>query len=246
MPSELYVVRAINKITFEFCNKTFSNGFEGIDLLVREWSISKINDRAYMFGHPGENKHLCTGKTWKWDLENQVNAPWMQWLKEEAERTQPPTSSTSAYQWLTKYYMPDNSVSETYSFRPGTYEGDAWTGTPKDGDGYFLPAPTSVDEVTSLDTENDPVYFGESNWGNPQQYELAFTVWQRTEEDGGSWKNPYTYRAVSDDSKFNIQSLFRSTHLVVKVTFLSGMGRPDFEIDVHPYGSYELDPVFGL
>lgn len=261
VPGELYVVRAINKITFEFVNNTYSNGFEGLDLLIREWSISKINDRAYLFGHPDGNGDLFNDTT---DSGDEVNAPWMLWLKKQAEESQLPQSGDYKPLWLTEYFMP-NGESGTYSFRPGIYEGKAWEGTPQDSDGYVLSAPDENTVTSTISTENDPVYFGESysayfdksysayfdksdSDAKTQQYELAFTVWQRTEEDGGSWKNPYTYRAVStvDDSNFNIQSLFRSTHLVMKVTFHSGMGRPDFEIDVHPYGSYELDPVFGL
>lgn len=250
LPSELYVVRAINKITFEFCNKTYSTekNFDGIDLLIREWSISEINKQAYLFGHPGDNGNLFSGKTS--DFYDQVNAPWMQWLKEEAEKTQSPDYKPY-YEWMTEYSMP-NKVSERYSFRPGTYTGSASTGTAKDSDGYVLPAPAD-NTGTMLSTEEYPVYFGESHSGTPQQYELAFTVWQLTQEqkeNGESWNNPYTYRAIStatsDDNNFNLQSLFRNTHVVVKVIFSSGLGRPDMQVDVHPYGNYELDPVFGL
>lgn len=251
LPSELYVVRAVNKITFEFSNETYSaeNDFEGIDLLVREWSISKVNSHAYLFGHPGSNGSLFGGRTS--DYYYQVNAPWMQWLKSEAENSQRP-DYRPYYKWLTEYSLPSVSSAQTYTYRPGYYSGAAAAGTPEDGDGYVLPAP-SGSAGTSLSTEDTPVYFGESHSGNPQRYELAFTVWQRTKEQkekGESWNNAYTYRAVSsvefDPEGFSLQSLFRNTHVVVKVAFRSGLGRPDMEVDVHPYGSYELDPGFGL
>ncbi len=251
LPSELYVVRAINKITFEFYNNTYSNAndLEGIDLLIREWSISDVNSHAYLFGHPGDNGNLFSGKTS--DFYNQVNAPWMQWLKGEAEKSQSPDYKPY-YEWLTEYTLPSNTTHGTYSFRPGTYTGAALTGTAKDSDGYVLPAPND-NNGTMLSTEDDPVYFGESHSGNPQKYELAFTVWQLTKEqkeNGETWNNPYTYRATStisaDDTDFNLRSLFRNTHVVVKVTFRSGLGRVELHVDVHPYGNYELDPGFGL
>lgn len=251
LPSDLYVVRAMNKITFEFCNNTYSTAedFEGVDLLIREWSLSEVNSSAYLFGHPGNNGDLFSDRTS--DLRNQVNAPWMQWIKEEAEKSQSPEYKPY-YQWLTEYAMPSNTTRRICTFRPGNYAGAASAGTPSDEDGYVLPAPDSNRE-TSLTTEDMPVYFGESHSGNPQQYELSFTVWQRTEEQkaaGKSWNNPHTYRAKSTisspDNNFNLRSLFRNTHVVVKVTFRTGVGEVSPVVEVHPYGSYELDPTFGL
>ncbi len=251
LPSELYVVRASNKITFEFTNNTWSaeDDFDGIDLLVREWSISEVNSHAYLFAHPGANGNLFAGIAS--DYYYQVNAPWMQWLKDEAEKSQS-SDYRPYYRWQTEYSMPSVSKAHTYSYRPGTYSGAASEGTPADSDGYMLPAP-SGSAGTTLSTEDCPVYFGESHPGNPQRYELAFTVWQRTKEQkekGESWNNPYTYRITSsasaDAGDFCLMSLFRNTHVVVNVSFRSGLGRPDLEIDVHPYGSYELDPGFGL
>ncbi len=251
LPSELYVVRAMNKITFEFCNNTYSTAedLEGIDLLIREWTLSEVNSHAYLFGHPGANGDLFSGRTS--DLYSQVNLPWLQWLKEEAENSQQPEYKPY-YQWLTEYSMSANSTRATYSFRPGYYAGAASSGSPSDADGYVLPAPDS-DRAVVLSTEEIPVYFGESHSGNPQRYELSFTVWQRTAEQkaaGKSWSNPHTYRATSTvstaDDNFNLQSLFRNTHVVVKVSFRSGMGLVEPVVEVHPYGKYELDPIFGL
>lgn len=236
VPDELYVVRAINKITFDFVNATKDTaaGNDGIELLVKEWSISSINTGAsYLFAHPGKNGTLFDNDTNK----NNHNALWMQWLEKEAGRSQ---SDGYEPQWLTEYDMPADAKHGEYSFAPAD---------PQKNEGYILPKPT-VDKNTEVtfSTENDPVYFAESRSvaSGPQQYELAFTVMQK---ENGEWNNEYTYRATSSPSEwadFNLQSLFRSTYVKVTVTFRSGIGHPDFDIDVHPYGSYELEPDFGL
>ena len=245
LPGKLYVVRAVNKISFEFRNMTCSDEDEqdGIELLVREWSISEINNGgSYLFGHPGDNGNLYADK--ETDYYYNVNAPWMQWLYDEAERS---LSSFYTPAWLTDYELPSNAQSGEYTFRPGNYTGSADQGSPSDSDGYLLPAPATT-AGTTLSTEKRPVYFGESHSGNPQQYELTFTVWQRTKQQP-AWNNPYTYRATSTadvSGSFNLKSLFRNTHVVVTVTFRTGRGRINAEVDVHPYGSYELEPDFGL
>lgn len=254
LPNELYVVRAINKITFDFVNATDKfdfgdNASEPVDLKITKWSISKINTGAsYLFGRP-DPKKVFSGT----NLEN-LNAPWMQWLKEEADRSRDPNNTP---QWLTEYYMPNETADEGVDEAKHT----EYVFEPANG-GYVLFAPTQNDNTlgtlstenttVTLSTEDDPVYFAESRdavKGQPQQYELSFTVLQKENDE---WGNEYTYRATSslDDwngpNSFNLQSLFRSTHVKVTVTFRSGLGHPKFEIDVHPYGGYELEPVFGL
>lgn len=239
LPNELYVVRAINKITFDFVNATMDAENEGIELLVKDWSISKINTGAsYLFAHPGKNTDLFKNDV----TDDNLNPDWMQWLKAEADRSRKPENQYSP-KWLTEYSMPGDISYGEYKFVPGGSD-----------DGYILPAPEQNNNTTvTLSTENDPVYFSESCYavdGQPQRYELAFTVFQK---DNGKWGNEYTYRATSSLTNgwdglnyFNLQSLFRSTHVKVTVTFRSGLGHPNFEIDVHPYGGYELEPVFGL
>lgn len=232
LSEELYVVRAINKITFDFVNATKDSENAGMDLLVKNWSISRINTGAsYLFAHPGENGILFA----KTNIAS-LNAPWMQWLREEAERSRDKENRDSL-NWLTEYSMPDEAVHKEYVFSPAD-------------EGYILSAPDENNTTVTLRTE--PVYFAESrpaDNGKPQQYDLAFTVMQK---EDGKWNNEYVYRATSsltasdDGNDFILQSLFRSTHIQVTVTFRSGLGHPVFDIDVHPYGGYTLDPVFGL
>lgn len=240
LPYELYIARAINKITFDFINATKNGDNDGVELLVKEWSMSKINTGAsFLLAKPGDNNTLFNG--YSVSAAN-GNAPWMQWLRDEAERSHSP--ETYVPQWLMEYAIPTAANHSGYTFAPAD---------PTKNEGYVLPAPAVADntEIT-LSTEDDPVYFAESKpvSGQPQQYELAFTVMQK---ENGAWNNEYTYRALSTTanlqeglSGFNLQSLFRSTHVKVKVIFRSGIGHPDMEIDVHPYGGYDLDPEFGL
>lgn len=263
VPNELYVVRAINKITFEFVNDTWDDEADGdgdgdgIDLLVKDWSISRINKgESYLFGKPKEDDELFKGYS---SSENgNLNRPWMQWLRDEAERSQNPPYEQ---EWLKNYTMPSDIDYVDYKFSPDYIcpEGYIYPeGEEKVKKGYLLPAPYKDKEdnkvyKTVLRTENDPVYFAESLYaveGVPQAYELAFTVVQK---EDGEWLNEYTYRAKSSvpdntdgTQNFVLESLFRSTYVKVTVTFRSGLGHPDFEIDVHPYGAYELEPEFGL
>ncbi len=236
VPDELYVVRAINKITFDFVNATKDGENDGIDLLVKSWSISDINTGAsYLFARPGNNGNLFAGAD-----NGNLNAPWMQWLRKEADRSR----SVANYEpeWLTVYDMPDNARHGEYIFYPAG---------PGVNEGYVLAAPAADDNTAvAVSTEDDPVYFAESRpVAGKQRYNLAFTVMQK---EDGEWNNEYTYRATSSltapegGNDFSLQSLFRSTHVKVTVTFRSVLGHPVLDIDVHPYGGYELDPGFGL
>lgn len=245
LPYELYIVRAINKITFDFINATKgsdNNGGEndGVELLVKEWSMSKINTGAsFLFAKPGDNGTLFNGYAVS---ASNGNAPWMQWLRDEAERSLSP--ETYAPQWLMEYGIPSATNHSGFTFAPAN---------PALNEGYVLPAPAVADnKQVTYSTSGDPVYFAESKpvTGQPQQYELSFTVMQK---EDGEWNNEYIYRATSTIgdaqdamSGFNLQSLFRSTHVKVTVIFRSSLGHPSMEIDVHPYGGYDLNPDFGL
>lgn len=247
LPSELLVVRAVNKIWLEFINRTYQQelGSNGLELLVRQWTLSDVNGGDdYLFGHVGDNGGLFNG--YRQDLYDNVNAPWMQWVFEEALRSQ--TGSVTP-QWLTVYDLPAGSSSRTLAFDLGESTGNPLEGTPRDVDGVVIGAPNNEAGV-SVTTENLPVYFGESHSGNPQTYEMTFTVWQR-EKGATTWANPHTYsvRSTSDDfdgGNFHLLSLFRNTNMVMTAIFVTGRSGVDVEVEVHPYGSVELQPGFGL
>lgn len=241
LPGELLVVRAVNKVWFEFVNATNQeeDHTEPLDLLVTNWSLSDVNfGDSYLFGHPEDNDGLFKSYV---QNENNLNSPWMQWIYVEAQRSQ----TDSPYQWLTDYDMPEGMANSVLSFSPNKFNG----GVPADADGIYLKAPaTYVGETVK--TELLPVYFAESHAGSPQQYEMTFTVYQR-DNKGERWSNPHVYRVTSspdanDQDTFHLLSLFRNTDVIMEVRFVTGRTGVEMKVEVHPYGSVILEPGFGL
>lgn len=243
IPGELLLVRAVNKIWFEFINATYQNDYQPLELLVTEWTLSDVNHGdSYFFGQPGENRNILGSSYQK--TEDNINEPWMQWIYAEALRTQ----QDHGYQWLGDYYMPDGAKKSTLVFRPGNYA-NGTAGVPRDSEGLFITAPTTM-EGSTITTENLPVYFAESHAESPQQYEMTFTVWQRG-NSRENWANPFTYSVKSstnpnDNDPFHLLSLFRNTDVVMQVKFVTGRSGVEMEVELHPYGSVELNPSFGL
>ena len=244
---DLMVVRAVNKIWFDFVNATFqpSMDFKPLDLLVTAWELSDVNlSPSFMFGKVGDNGNLFKGYTY--NPYSSVNEPWMQWLMDEGRRSQ---SSTSAYaaQWLTEYSLPEGTVAKPLRFTPGNFSGQ---GEPSDNDGLLIAAPVSA-AGRKVSTEMLPVYFPESHAGNPQCYKLSFTVWQRAQGEK-QWQNPFVYSITSAlpsaaaASDFVLLSLFRNTDVVMEAKFVYGKSGVEMIVEVLPYGSVILNPGFGL
>lgn len=243
LPGELLLVRAVNKIWFNFINNTYQaeDHFKPLELLITEWSLSGVNHGdSYLFGHPDKTNSLFDGYI---KTENNINEPWMQWIYDEALRSQ----QDQPYQWLEDYNMPDGANGKKLVFLPGNYNPKD-NELPKDNEGIYIPAPKNL-EGFYLSTELQPVYFAESHAGSPQQYELAFTVWQR--EEGKEWSNPFVYHVTSsidinDEDSFHLLSLFRNTDVEMEIRFITGRSGVEMVAELHPYGSVNLSPSFGL
>lgn len=247
----LYLVRAANRIRFEYINDTaHADGDEPdetpidpIDIEVLGWTLSETADRAYLMPHfvnwrQGLKGEVATTldppdlvdeeRKTVVSANNYYGGAWMLWLKQEADATQnTDTYNGTKYEWLTGY-----SVPEDVTYEPLTCN---------------YASAITVNKNTTVPVPEDgenAVYFAESKYppnGDKQKYSLSVRVRQintgREEE-----VKTYTCEELPNSS-----SLFRNTDLLVRVRFrklrTDGL---EMAVDVVPYGSIDLEPVFGL
>ena len=278
----LYLVRAANRIRFEFVNDTAHADGPGetdlapVDIDVLGWTLSNTAVRAYLMPHLEPRTYNGNGwsyngwaRGWTNGGQNALTIPtqymdsyektksagdyyggaWMLWLKDEAERTQTNDYNGDAldskYEWLTGYEVPAGTEPLEHSY-----------GAP-----IPVPAPTKREDGTYGETsvlvpndvgdENavykDAVYFAESknspDTDGRQHYWLEVSVRQTNTSDDVT----PVYKTYTCEDLPNCLSLFRDTDLLVRVRFrrlrTDGL---EMAVDVVPYGSIELDPVFGL
>lgn len=236
LPEDLFVVKTMNKIWLTFLNKTnqYGSDFKALDLMVTKCAISDINHgSSFLFGKSGENGSLFADYN-----QESINAPWIQWLFDEAKSSQNPNYSPK---WLTDYQIPSFEFNKSLEFTPLANATDI-------GNALVIPASASNGSTVSVSTKNVPIYFPESHTGlSSQQYEMTFTVKQRPAGTDNEWGNEYTYRILSsENSSFYLPSLFRSSEVTMEVTFRTGVTGLDMEVEVIPYGSVTLNPSFGL
>ena len=251
----LYLVRAANRIRFEYINDTSHADWDApdevidpIDIEVLGWTLSSTADRAYLMPHltdwrtgldkDGKTAELSVpenlvveGKTIV-SAQDYYGGAWMLWLKQEAEKTQSTDTyngeTDPGYEWLTGYSVPENTQHKdtTYVYEKAIIVNkDATVQVPKDNE--------------------NAVYFAESKYqpdeNGKQTYRLTVEV--RNKNGDGTFQAAKKYTADLPNSL----SLFRNTDLLVRVRFrklrTDGL---DMAVDVVPYGSIELEPVFGL
>ena len=248
----LYLVRAANRIRFEYINDTSHADWDApdevidpIDIEVLGWTLSSTADRAYLMPHfVNWRQGLKGGVTTTLDppdlvdeegktvvsANNYYGGAWMLWLKQEADDTQNTDIYNGRnYEWLTGY-----SVPEDVTYEPLTCN--------------YASAITVNKNTTVLVPEDgeNAVYFAESKYpsdGDQQKYSLSVTV-RQTNIEGNETPVVKTYTC---EELPNSSSLFRNTDLLVRVRFrklrTDGL---EMAVDVVPYGSIELEPVFGL
>lgn len=272
----LYLVRAANRIRFEFVNDTAhadgqgETGIEPVDIDVLGWTLSSTADRAYLMPHldvdwriglkEGQKSPLTVPTIYTtespegpFSAKDYYGGEWMLWLKNEAER--PQTGDWTlvpdpGYEWLTGYDVPDGTEHKPLEHSYG----DAPISVPaptKREDGTYgetsVQVPNDVDVGDGNAVYNDAVYFAESknspDTDGRQHYRLEVRV-RQTNTSGDMTPVNKTY--MCEDLP-NSLSLFRNTDLLVRVRFrklrTDGL---EMTVDVVPYGSIELDPVFGL
>lgn len=274
----LYLVRAANRIRFEFVNDTAhpdgpdETEIAPVDIDVLGWTLSNIADRAYLMPHldadwrtglkNGLKSSLSVQESYyevKADgtmsgksipAEDYYGGAWMLWLKQEAETSKTlevdGSSPVRQYEWLTGYDVPEGTNHGLFEYN---YDGkdhrpsEVHLSAPTAGaDGKYV----ATTELVPKDNEN-AVYFAESK-NSPdadgrQHYRLEVRV-RQTNTSGD--KTP-VYKTYTCEDLPNSLSLFRNTDLLVRVRFrrlrTDGL---EMAVDVVPYGSIELDPVFGL
>ena len=235
----LYVVRAWSKITFTYINETTRVPLEGEPVAARKrrikllgWSVEELADRSYLMPHVNRN---ASGAFTVVDSElktvKELDEDWIDWMVKEAEKGE----NKESYEWLTDYSIPDEAGHSLYSF---------WYDTEKDAPSAPVIFPKG-DEARRPDTYNsNAIYISESKndaWYDAaghneglgvQQYrltvvtnELAYDLTDSPE----NWKAA-SYTAVLP----NLSSLFRNTHVNVRITF-KGEGNFAIYAEIQPW-----------
>lgn len=223
----LYMIRAATKCSFSFTNHASSKTIRVIGYGIK----NVITNRMYLMPHVNRN---AAGKYWLVDNTNTVQTlddngdriAWVDWMIEEAKKE----DDTDSYQWLTDYEVPDpcSGDEEVSSIVPvANLELPANTGsTPASGTTKTIYLPESKTLIP----------------GGNNQYKLQeYSIFLRTREifSGGSGTERIReYTAPIPD----LASLFRNTHVNVKVVFYDNT----LSVDVIPYSEVNLDPGFGL
>lgn len=241
MPEVLYVVRAATKFSFAF-GKTAERTIN-----VTGFSLKKaIKDRMYLMPHVNKD---ADGKYWVADTGDKDNPykailtgegtaqDWMTWMVAESEKTE---SETTQYQWLTDYEVPQPEEGEE--------------------DGNFDYSFSKAIEVSALKAGEEakfttPVYLPESDGTlakdkdanlKLQEYEVTIHTEEGFDEETTAPDSPKVARSYTATLP-NLASLFRNTHVKVKVNFKNlSEAELELEVDVEPYWEVVLDPVFGL
>lgn len=149
-------------------------------------------------------------------------------------------SEATQYQWLTDYEMPQPEEGEE--------------------DGDFAYSFSKAIEVSSLKAGEEakfttPVYLPESDGTlaqgkdaslKLQEYEVTIHTEEGFDEETTAPDSPKVARSYTATLP-NLASLFRNTHVKVKVNFKNlSEAELELEVDVEPYWEVVLDPVFGL
>lgn len=241
MPEVLYVVRAATKFSFAF-GKTAKRAIN-----VTGFSLKKaVKDRMYLMPHANKD---TSGKYWVADTENKDNPSkailpgegtaqdWITWMVAESEKAE---SEATQYQWLTDYEVPQHEEGEE--------------------DGDFAYSFSKAIEVSSLKAGEEakfttPVYLPESDGTlaqgkdanlKLQEYEVTIHTEEGFDEEATAPDSPKVARSYTATLP-NLASLFRNTHVKVKVNFKNlSEAELELEVDVEPYWEVVLDPVFGL
>lgn len=241
IPNVLYVVRAATKFSFAFSKKASRI------INVTGFSLKKaIKNRMYLMPHVSKD---TDGKYWVTDTqdkdspiktvlgENGTAQDWITWMVEESKKAE---SESTQPQWLTDYEVPQ----------------------PKEGeeDGEFTclfnqPVEVSDYEEGKEATFTTPVYLPESDGTlakdkdgslKLQEYEVTIHTEEDFDENAISSENPKVKRSYTATLP-NLASLFRNTHVKVKVNFKNlPEAELEMEVDVEPYWEVVLVPVFGL
>ena len=162
---------------------------------------------------------------------------WITWMVAESEKTE---SEAIQYQWLTDYEVPQPEEGE------------------EDGDVAY--SFSKAIEVSSLKAGEEakfttPVYLPESDGTlaqgkdanlKLQEYEVTIHTEEGFDEEATAPDSPKVARSYTATLP-NLASLFRNTHVKVKVNFKNlSEAELELEVDVEPYWEVVLDPVFGL
>lgn len=219
----LYLVRAATKFTFTFANTSTVRtvSVTGVDI------CPVVDSQMYLMAHV--NRDGLSGSYWVADTDRSTRvsiSDWMSWLADEVAKTQN-DANIDRYQWLTDYDVPGGATDAVYGYAFPTAVAVAPGGEPV-AVPYTIYLPES--EACKADVADASLLL--------QEYRLTL----HTSESyiGDTYVSSNKYDAVLPQ----LASLFRNTHVKVYIEFNDH--EPNCMVDLEPYWSVKLDPVFGL
>ena len=188
----MYLVRTATKFTFSFTNSV--DGDNSIYLTKLE--LHKTAGETYLFAHIPEDKKL---------LEDDLY--WIDWMKKVADATtegqdeEDNETANTSFGWMTGYSLPqEEHTARTLSSNPIEIKKDNTIGL---GPFYFCESDYNADNENL--TDNEPLSEG-------QLYGIHMWVKKTESADAIEYVKNIT----------NLKTLFRNTHVMVKVNFKAG------------------------
>lgn len=289
---KLYVVRAATKYSFSFKNTSAQREIKvtGVDIekvitdrmflmphvnkaedpndanKEKYWVVSRnegnSNFKKYLSA-TGESSEESNSNPWSF-----VNREWIDWMVEEAEKTQKPATQPKDYEWLTDYNVPEPKTSGSGEGASGNGEGTSGSGegTSNEGTCSYRMNFTNPVIVLVKATSAEPTPVAAPNFYLPESRSLkSSSTGESTSEEGTPsdadlmlqeykltihTKETFSPNGATDRETSYTQvlphlaSLFRNTHVKVNITFNDY--ELDWQVDVEPYWEVKLDPIFGL
>ena len=213
-PVKIYLVPAATKFIFNFIN------YRSSTINIKGISISKINQKSYLLGHPSEDEYYKNFNTEK--------LYWVDWLAKIAENSwlHPGYSDNEDYNnevgWIASYNVPNPEDAKVFDFikegvnNPLTIFA-ATTEVDDAGEDVIIPKsnstgvyylPESVNYERLGNQEDEDVSDGE------QQFYLTLVI----DEEGAKIPPPAFDNVVLP----NLKALFRDTYVIVNVKMSEG------------------------
>lgn len=240
---ELYIVRAANKITFEYINKR-----SRYPLFVQDWKLCNVADKAYLLPHVDINE--VANK-----FAEGYEYGWIGWYAQHSEASEGDGETVENFHENELVF----SVPEDVQYQPynGLLSGGKTYGhlsqTTNQGiaqepdekvTGLMLPG-FDYASSTFIISDVATYYFPETRYMPPdadeQSYKLEFTTLEHAGTPDGNSKYYITQGSYTGELT-RVATLFRNTHVKIRATFNE---REQTDIEVSVMNWSVVDPLTG-
>ena len=217
-PDTFYLVHNATKFEFEFVNNRYS------DVRIDALSLSSVASNMYLLAH-FDNNQSTEQRYVEW-TQNGVSRReyWIDWLREVSNATQindrdPENEVTnSTYGWITDYLLPANEQHSAKEIIASS--------SPTEN---VIPTFAATGRSYTLPT----VYCSESKnmVGQQQEYRFSVTLTDLESKSTQTFDETLRYSYDNGETKDNLVTLFRNTHVKVRATL--DYSKTDFDLHLH-------------